>query len=171
MTQPLPLVKNLLDIPWEESPGDGRYGCADRCVSDHVRQQHLDLAVTRLAPGKASCPYHFHHVGEELFIVLEGTGTLRLGGATHRLRPHDVISCPPGPEGAHQILNDGDVPLVYLAISTEPEAEICEYPDSGKVMAVVRRGGKRLFSHIGRLRDAVPYMDGEEAGPLPAPST
>ena len=96
----LPLHKNLDEIPWETTAGDGRYGSDDQIVAEHVRQERLDLAITRLAPGKANCPYHFHHVGEELFFILEGTGTLRLGGQTYRLRPHDVISCPPGPEVA-----------------------------------------------------------------------
>jgi uncharacterized cupin superfamily protein len=152
---------NLNDIPWETTPSEGRYGCDDRIVADHVPQQKLDFVVTRLEPGKASCPYHFHHVGEELFVVLEGTGQVRLGGATYPLRPHDVVSCPPGPEGAHQFINDGDVPLVYMAISTVEPVEVCEYPDSDKVMTNVRRDGKRALLHIARRADGVAYMDGE----------
>lgn len=158
----LPLIANLDDMPWENTPSEGRYGMDDKIVADHVRQERLDLAITRLQPGKLSCPYHFHHVNEELFVVLEGTGTVRLGGQTHRVKPHDVISCPPGPEGAHQFFNDGDVPLVYMAISTEDKVEIAEYPDSGKVLSFVERDGKRVHRHITRLADAVPYMDGEE---------
>jgi uncharacterized cupin superfamily protein len=161
MSEPLPLHINLDDVPWESYPSEGRYGSDDKVVAKHVTQKRLDLAVTRLAPGKANCPYHFHHVGEELFFVLEGTGQLRLGGKTYRLRPHDIISCPPGPEGAHQIINDSDQPLVYMAISTEDEAEIAEYPDSGKVMSYVVRNGKRVHRHISRLADAVDYMEGE----------
>lgn len=161
MSESLPLHLNLADIPWEIDPGEGRYGSDDQIVAKHVSQSRLDLAVTRLAPGKASCPYHFHHVGEELFFILEGTGELRLGGETRRLRPHDIVSCPPGPAGAHQIFNDGEVPLVYMAISTEDPVEVCEYPDSGKVMSYVVRDGKRVLRHISRLADAVGYMEGE----------
>lgn len=159
--EPLPLHANLDDLPWEDNDEPGAYGSHDRIVADHVRQQRLDLAVTRLAPGKRSCPYHYHHVGEELFVVLEGEGLCRLGGETFRIKRHDVISCPPGPEGAHQIINDTDAPLVYMAISTEDEAEICEYPDSGKVLSYVRRGGKTVHRHVTRHADAVDYMDGE----------
>ena len=161
MSDSLPLHANLDDMPWETTPSEGRYGCDDKIVADHVRQERLDMAITRLAPGKSSCPYHFHHVGEELFVVLEGSGQLRLGGETYRLRPHDVVSCPPGPEGAHQFINDTDAPLVYMAISTVDQADVAEYPDSGKVMSIVTRGGRRAHSHISRLKDAVPYMDGE----------
>ncbi|MDB5101418.1 MAG: hypothetical protein JWM80_5839 [Cyanobacteria bacterium RYN_339] len=161
MSEPLPLHANLDDIPWESTPSEGRYGSDDKIVAEHVAQQRLDLAITRLAPGKSSCPYHYHHAGEELFFVLEGTGQVRLGGKTYPLRPHDVISCPPGPEGAHQIINTGDQPLVYMAISTNDDVEIAEYPDSGKVMSYVRRGGERMLGHVSRRADAVPYMDGE----------
>lgn len=164
MTDPiaLPLVANLLDMPWQDFGSLGRFGSLDRVVADHVRQSRLDMTVTKLAPGMVSCPYHFHHVGEELFLVLEGQASLRIGAETRRVGPHDVISCPPGPEGAHQFTNDGDVDFVYLAISTEDETEICEYPDSGKLLAYVRRNGKSAFKHVGRMRDAVPYLDGEE---------
>lgn len=159
----LPLHANLDDLPWEGEVGPGLYGSDDKILAHHVRQQRLDLAVTRLGPGKRSCPYHFHHVGEELFVVLEGEGLCRLGGETFRIKRHDVISCPPGPEGAHQFINDTDAPLIYMAISTEDDAEIAEYPDSGKVLSFVRRDGKRVHRHVTRLADAVPYMDGEES--------
>ena len=40
----------------------------------------LGLSVDTVPPGKQSCPYHFHHAQEEMFVVLEGTGTLRVAG-------------------------------------------------------------------------------------------
>ncbi len=161
MADPLPLHINLADVPWEDYDSEGRYGTHDQVLAKHVTQQRLDLAITRLAPGKTNGPYHFHHVGEELFVVLEGSGQLRLGGQTYRLRPNDVVSCPPGPEGAHQFINDTDQPLVYMAISTEDDFEIAEYPDSGKVMSYVRRDGQTKLRHISRVADAVDYMAGE----------
>lgn len=164
MTEPTNLVANLDELPWTPDGSHdqpGRYGSEDKILAEHVRQQRMDAVVTRLGPGKASCPYHFHHVGEELFIVLEGHGQVRLPDGLHRLKPHDVVSCPPGPEGAHQFINDTDAPFVYLAISTEDAVEVCEYPDSGKMLSKVDRDGKRVHKHIGRLRDAVPYLDGE----------
>ena len=161
MPDPLPLHLNLDEIPWESTTTAGRYGCDEKFVAEHVAQRRLDLAMVRLAPGKRSWPFHFHHIGEELFFVLEGTGELRLGSETRRLRPHDVVSCLPGPEGAHQIFNDGDQPLVYMAISTVDDVELAEYPDSDKVMSYVVRDGRPAFQHISRRADAVGYMDGE----------
>lgn len=161
MTQPSSLMVNLNDIPWETYPSEGKYGGDDRIVANHVPQKELDLAITRLMPGKTSCPYHFHHVGEELFVVLEGSGLVRLPSGTHRVKPHDVISCPAGPEGAHQFINDTDAPLVYMAISNEVQVEVCEYPDSGKALSVVLKDGKPVHRHCTRLADQVPYFHGE----------
>jgi uncharacterized cupin superfamily protein len=37
---------------------------------------------------------------------------------------------------AHQIENTGDVDLVCLAFSSNPDADVVEYPDSGKVACI-----------------------------------
>jgi uncharacterized cupin superfamily protein len=38
-----------------------------------------------------------------------------------------------GPDTAHQIVNDSTADLAYLSVSTMMPAEVCEYPDSGKI--------------------------------------
>ena len=40
-----------------------------------------------------------------------------------------------GPETAHQIVNDSDAELAVHLGATMPPAEVCEYPDSGKIGA------------------------------------
>ncbi len=40
----------------------------------------LGAAVDWVPPGKATCPYHFHYAQEEMFVILEGSGTLRVAG-------------------------------------------------------------------------------------------
>jgi len=85
-------------------------------------------------PGKRSCPFHSHRGEEEMFFIVRGSGTLRYGSETRKLRAGDVICCPTGgPETAHQIVNDSDEELAYLSISTMAPVEICEYPDSNKI--------------------------------------
>jgi uncharacterized cupin superfamily protein len=85
-------------------------------------------------PGKRSCPFHSHRGEEEMFFIVRGSGTLRYGSETRKLRAGDVICCPTGgPETAHQIVNDSDEELAYLSVSTMAPVEICEYPDSNKI--------------------------------------
>jgi uncharacterized cupin superfamily protein len=98
--------------------------------------QKLGYNVTVLPPGKRAYPAHSHSTNEEMFFVLEGSGTLRVGKETYPIRQGDVIACPPGgPETAHQIVNSSDKELKFLAVSTMISPEIANYPDSGKVGA------------------------------------
>ena len=108
-------------------------------------------------PGKRSCPFHSHRGEEEMFFIVRGTGTLRYGDETRKIRAGDVICCPTGgPETAHQIVNDSDAELAYLSISTMMPAEICEYPDSGKV-----GGFAEGFRHMTRREHHLDYWTGE----------
>ncbi|MGH6933313.1 MAG: hypothetical protein ACREEE_12875 [Dongiaceae bacterium] len=74
---------------------------------------------------------------------------------------YGVIACPPGGRDvAHQIVNTGETDLVYLALSTMEQAEICEYPDSNKVGVAVGAQGNRVLRLIFRADQAVDYFDG-----------
>ena len=68
---------------------------------------------------------------------------------------------PPGPGRAHQIVNDADAPLKYLALSSMDTPEICYYPDSNKTGAfhITDKGFEGFMSRDGELAD---YWDGED---------
>ena len=102
------------------------------CFTANLR---LGAGFDIVAPGQMSCPYHFHYAQEEMFIVLEGHGTLRVAGEMLPIKPGDVIFIPAGPEYPHHIINTSDAPIKYLSISTMEQPEICVYPDSNKFMA------------------------------------
>ncbi len=127
----------------------------------------LGASFDILPPGKRSCPYHLHHVQEEMFVVLAGSGTLRVAGEMLPLRSGDVVFIPPGPEYPHQIINTSDAPLHYLSVSTRETPEICEYPDSGKHNVWVAAkgagtgGAGDAFATIQRSGPALDYWDGE----------
>lgn len=115
-------------------------GAADRFaplftrIGPLIGTKGLGCSLTVLSPGKRAFPYHNHRVNEELFIILSGVGTLRRGTEQYPLRAGDLIACPPGgPETAHQIINDGEGELRYLAVSTMQSPDLVEYPDSGKI--------------------------------------
>jgi uncharacterized cupin superfamily protein len=116
----------------------------------------LGVGVDIVPPGKCACPYHLHHAEEEMFIVLEGSGTLRVAGERLPIGRGDIIVIPAGPEYPHQIVNTSDAPLKYLSISTRRKPEICEYPDSGKVNAF---SNGRILIH--RKAESLDYWDGE----------
>ena len=150
------LIRNFDTAPRERFLRAPLYDSMCAGLSNGTAAKGLGIAVDVVPPGSRSCPYHFHHAQEEMFIVLEGQGTLRVAGEMLPIAAGDVIMIPPGPEYPHQILNTSDGPLKYLSISTQERPEVCEYPDSGKLAAFNR---ERLLIH--RRADSLDYWDGE----------
>jgi uncharacterized cupin superfamily protein len=156
-------VRNVFADDWEElfPPVEGWRSNTRRLVA---AGGDLGMSLYELLPGQTQCPYHFHHGGEELILVLRGHPTLRTPDGERQLDPGDLAHFPKGPAGAHQVINRSDEPARYVVGSSTVAPEICEYPDSGKVAAFSRvesqRGGRLVTIH--RLDDAVDYFDGEE---------
>lgn len=163
-TPPTPVVSldtvELIPRPPEWSPtgpAAERFDASRALLGEVIGLKKLGCSLTQVAPGKAAYPFHSHRANDEMFFVVAGRGELRLGDRRHPVKAGDLIGCPcGGPETAHQLLNTGAEPLRYLAISTQVDPEICEYPDSGKVGAY-----DGDFFHLGRQAAQVDYWDGE----------
>lgn len=155
-------VMNLDEVAFDDVEGNGRYTSNRGQISDRIGAQKLGYNLVVLPPGKAHCPFHSHHGAEEMFLILEGEGELRFGDQHYPLRTHDVIACPPGgPEVAHQIINTGRTTMRYLALSTRPQVDACEYPDSGKVMVLAGPQRERTLRKMFRVETTVDYYDRE----------
>jgi uncharacterized cupin superfamily protein len=121
----------------------------------------LGYSYDVVPPGKTGCPFHSHRAEEEMFFIVSGAGLLRYGGETRRIRAGDFICCPTGgPATAHQIINDSGEDLAYISVSTMMPAEVCEYPDSGKIGAFGGGENDRV-RHLTRPAQALDYWDGE----------
>lgn len=157
-----PLI-NLDEIcEFDDVEDNGLYVSRRAFISERIGAQKLGYNLTIVPPGKVQCPFHSHHAEEEMFLILSGTGELRFGDCRFNLRQHDIIACPTGgADVAHQIINTGSCDLVYLAVSTIADVEICEYPDSNKISAVAGKPGERIVRSIFRSGDSVDYYDGE----------
>ena len=150
------LVRNLDEVKLERQQREPLYDTRCGGVSDGTAARKLGAGYDVLAPGKRSCPYHLHHAQEEMFVILEGQGTLRVAGEMLPVRAGDVVFVPPGPQYPHQLVNTSDAPLKYLSISTQQSPEVCVYPDSGKAAAF--GPGHRL---VNRPAANLDYWDGE----------
>jgi len=132
-------------------------------VSDRIGAEKLDYSVAVVQPGMKVCPFHNHRVVEEMFLILEGSGSLRYGSEEYPLKVHDIIACPAGGRDvAHQIINTGSTELRYLCLSSSAPSDICEYPDSNKMMAYTSGDNDSGFKHIARMDQAVDYFFGEQ---------
>jgi uncharacterized cupin superfamily protein len=123
----------------------------DRAVSGVMSgMSHIEVA-----PNSRSGPFHCHGAEEELFVVLDGVGMLRLGGERHAVKPGHVVARPAGTGIAHQFVAD-EPGLTLLAWGTRDPNDIVWYPDSNKV--ALRGVGVRL-----RV-EPLDYWDGEPDG-------
>ena len=150
-------VANIGDLKLEHFKKADKFESHSIRIGQLLGAKDLGYSYDIVPPGKSSCPFHSHRAEEEMFFIVKGSGTLRYGDETRKIREGDVICCPTGgPETAHQILNDSDADLAYLSVSTMMPAEVCEYPDSKKVGAF---GGS--FRHMTHTDDALDYWKDE----------
>lgn len=94
------------------------------------RGNKIGASLYEIAPGTKSGNYHFHHVAEELLVVLRGRPTLRDPSGERVFEEGDVVHFAVGPVGAHQLINESEEPARYLAASNRPSPEAVEYPDT-----------------------------------------
>jgi uncharacterized cupin superfamily protein len=152
--------------PPDQQPPQERYGADKAEVGKKIGARKLGYNVTVIDPGKAAYPAHNHRVNEEMFLILEGSGELRVGSDRHPVRQGDVIACPPGgPETAHQLKNTGPGPLKVFSLSTFEASDVVEYPDSGKTSFGVLTSGPdgkmQLTRGIVRADQQPGYWEGE----------
>jgi uncharacterized cupin superfamily protein len=95
---------------------------------------NLNFDLRLLNPGELTAPYHFHRFAEELFMVISGSMTLRTPDGFEIVSGGDLIFFEMGDTGAHQFYNHTSEPCTYLDIRTFIGFDICEYPDSGKIL-------------------------------------
>ena len=153
-------VVNIEELELEHGSQGEKFEWNSARIGPKLGAKDLGYSFDVVPPGKRSCPFHSHHGEEEMFFIVRGRGTLRYGTETRPIRAGDVISCPTGGPGtAHQIVNDSDADLAYLSISTMAPAEVCEYPDSGKVGAYGR--SETRLRHMTEASAQVDYWKGE----------
>lgn len=171
MTHPIVNIDELDPQPLPpqyapHGPAAERYAGRLAAIGPRTGMQQLSGNLVALAPGFRAFPFHSHRVNEEMFIVLEGTGQVRIGPETYPIRAGDIIACPAGgPETAHQLINTGTGELRYLAFGTTRSPEVAEFPETGKYGVLIRDaqgdGVTELgLRTMGKLGQKVDYWEG-----------
>ncbi|MGZ4178741.1 MAG: cupin domain-containing protein [Solirubrobacteraceae bacterium] len=128
--------------------------------SNHMGVMNTDLAkqlgastlgarLWRLAPGQASTR-HRHRGEHELYVLLCGTGRIRVDGELLTLQPLSALLVEP--ESLRQVFNDTDADALWLVAGAPPEAantlemtpELLAwmYPDGPKALPRELGGGQ-----------------------------
>lgn len=126
-------MSNIFQPDWIERDEPPMVGRAAR-VGAQAGAERLGATLYEIDPRGHGSPFHLHHANEEMIIVLSGAPTLRTLDGTRELHPGDVVACPVGPRGAHQVQNNTGEPVRVVVISTMVYPEIAEQPDSDKIL-------------------------------------
>jgi uncharacterized cupin superfamily protein len=159
--EPAPRPSNILNVDEVELE---RYGSVTTApLATHERSDQAGFHWEQLAPGARGSVPHCHSEEEEIFVVLEGEGTLHLWPSPMRaaagqeresvpLRPGHVVARPPGSRVAHSFRAGSD-PLTMLIYGTRKPNDMAWFPRSNKIFW-------RGLGVVGRI-EVLDYDDGE----------
>lgn len=87
-------------------------------LGKQLEASELGARLWRLEPGQASTR-HRHFGQEELYVLLEGEGRVRVDDELLTLAPLDALLV--GPESARQLFNDTGADQLWLVAGAPPE--------------------------------------------------
>jgi mannose-6-phosphate isomerase-like protein (cupin superfamily) len=109
-------ITNLKEV--EDSAGERAPDLEARFGRTHLASQHLGVSYFRYGPGYRSRSGHRHREQEEAYVVVGGSGRMRLDDEIVELRRWDVVRVAPhvvrgfegGPDGLELIAVGADRP-------------------------------------------------------------
>lgn len=109
-------IKNLKEI--DDSAADRGPDIEARFARKHLGSEHLGVTYFRYGPGYRSPFGHRHREQEEAYVVISGSGRVRLDDQVLELRPWDVLRVAPrvvrsfegGPDGLELVAIGSDRP-------------------------------------------------------------
>jgi mannose-6-phosphate isomerase-like protein (cupin superfamily) len=113
-------IVNLRDLPDAGARFGLRETLAARFARKALESERSGLSLQRLAPAARSPFGHRHREQEETYVVLAGSGRIRLGDEVRELRAWDAIRVAPAVMRAFEAGPDG---LEYLAFGAPVPAE------------------------------------------------
>jgi uncharacterized cupin superfamily protein len=150
---------NIFSARYDYDEGDPPgYRAGVARVGSLAGGEALSVKLYELPAGEDLCPYHYEYE-EEWLIVIDGSVALRDPQGEHLLSPGDIVCFPPGPEGAHKVMNHSGAPAHVLMFSSAREPAVAVYPDSDKIG--VWPGNKQDYVMLRRSDGHVDYYDGE----------
>jgi uncharacterized cupin superfamily protein len=119
-------------------------GLMTKSLGEASGNQKIYVNIDYVPPGAYSTRYHSHSQQEEFFLILSGTGTLKLNGEEKGVSKGDFIGKPAGKNIAHTFYNSGSDTLEILDVGTNEPEDTCYYPEEDMYMHK-SNGEKRIF--------------------------
>jgi uncharacterized cupin superfamily protein len=105
-------------------------GVENTDLAEQLGASALAARLWRLAPGQASSR-HRHRREDELYVVLEGTGRMRVEDELLTLEPLSAVHVEAA--AVRQVFNDTDADALWLVVGAPPEAA-ATYPDGPRAL-------------------------------------
>ena len=102
----------------------------------------LGSRLWRLEPGQASTK-HRHPKQEELYVLLEGTGRIRIGDEVLTLEPRASLLIEP--DEVRQLFNDTDSDQLWLVVGAPPEEVTSTLEMSDELLEFMYPDGPRAL--------------------------
>ena len=108
------MIKNFLQIPMQQITSHDGVGKIDigRVLDASDFATNCNFFDRIVIPPNSSIGYHRHANNEELYIILEGRGTMTINQEEIVVKRGDVIKNPPF--GEHGLVNDSDTDMHLL---------------------------------------------------------
>ncbi len=87
-------------------------------LAKQLEASRLGVRLWRLAPGQ-TVTRHRHFEQEELYVLLEGTGRMRVDGELLTLERLDAVLVEP--DTVRQVFNDTEAEALWLVLGAPPE--------------------------------------------------
>ena len=79
-------VVNVDELALEHSSQGDKFESRCARVGPRLGAKDLGYSYDVLPPGKTGCPFHSHRAEEEMFFIIRGSGLLRYGSETRKIR-------------------------------------------------------------------------------------
>ena len=160
-------ILSVAEIPTRTIHSGPRFEAALGDIDGALGTTQIGATLHVVPAGKTAWPFHRHHGNDEIFFVVAGEGTYRVGERRLPIKPGDLI-CVSAGGGFDETTNMGRSETRHIAFANHGRADVIDYPDSGKIAVAIAHGNDREPASVldieGYFTPSNGYWDGEDIG-------
>ena len=134
-----PRILHAADAHWRPS---NQMRVLNTDLAKQLESDSLGARLWRLAPGQSSTK-HRHMTQTELYVVLEGTGRIRIDDEPFTLEPLSTALVEP--DVVRQVFNDTDADVLWYVVGTPPEGVASTLEMTPEQIALMYPDGMRAL--------------------------
>lgn len=125
-------IGKLSDLNQHELVKDGKVFATGKVfVGKDAKMTGSDISYTTLPPGGQSPFFHVHHIHEEVYLVLSGSGEYQADDKVFPIEEGSIVRV--GTGVSRSMKNTGKVPLVYICIQTTENSYQSGIPNEAEI--------------------------------------